>query len=68
MGAQTGAVTDPAQLQMIRRRQEDTLNQAGRVSMFPDTEPGLRTHNKKQAPLWIEKGLILAQVVHVVTD
>ena len=40
MGAQTGAATDPAERQMLRRRQEDSMNQTGRASMFPGIEPG----------------------------
>jgi hypothetical protein len=57
MGAQTGAVTDPAQLQMIRRRQEDTLNQAGRVSMFPDTEPGQSDAQQEASSLMDREGI-----------
>jgi hypothetical protein len=57
MGAQTGAVTDPAQLQMIRRRQEDTLNQAGRASMFPDTEPGQSGAQQEASSLMDREGI-----------
>jgi len=40
MGAQTGTATDPSERQVLRRRQEDAMNQTGRASMFPGIEPG----------------------------
>ena len=39
MGAQTGNTVDPLERQAIRRKQEDLLNQTGKASMFPNTEP-----------------------------
>ena len=57
MGAQTGATTDPAERQRMRRRQEDVLNQTGRASMFPGIEPGPSGARQEARSLTGRKGI-----------
>lgn len=57
MGAQTGAATDPSERQMLRRRQEDAMNQTGRASMFPGVEPGSSGARKEASSLMGREGI-----------